>query len=163
MGANVQEGQDVIVACYVEHAEIARAMAREAYRAGAKHVIVLYSDLHVRHAAIELGPEEEIGWSAPHVLDLYRRCVRRAARAHLAHGESGPRPARGSRSRTRRAIRAEGAQGSLAEADHGASDQLDDRVGAQPGMGDQVFGEPDIERLWSAVATRDTSGRETIR
>ena len=73
VGANVQEGQDVIVTGYVEHAEIARAIAREAYRAGAKHVIVLYGDLHLRRAAIELGPEAEIGWSAPHMLDLYRR------------------------------------------------------------------------------------------
>ena len=73
MGANVQEGQDVIVTCLVEHAEIARAIVREAYRAGAKHVILLYGDLHLRKAQIELGPEDELGWSAPHLLDLYKR------------------------------------------------------------------------------------------
>jgi aminopeptidase len=65
VGANVQEGQDAIVSCLVEHAEIARAIAREAYRAGARHVIVVYGDLHLRRAALELGPEEELGWSAP--------------------------------------------------------------------------------------------------
>ena len=64
VGANVQPGQDVVVTCLVEHAEIARAIVREAYRAGAKHVIVQYGDLHTRRAAIELGPEEELGWSA---------------------------------------------------------------------------------------------------
>ena len=45
VGANVQPGQDVVVMCLVEHAEIARAVIREAYRAGAQHVVVLYSDL----------------------------------------------------------------------------------------------------------------------
>ena len=73
MGANVQAGQDVVVTCLVEHAEIAREMTREAYRAGAQHVIVLYSDLHLRRAAIELGPEEELGWSPPYLLDWVRR------------------------------------------------------------------------------------------
>ena len=59
--------------CLVEHAEIARAVIREAYRAGAQHVVVLYSDLHLRRAAIELGPESEIGWSAPYLLDWIKR------------------------------------------------------------------------------------------
>ena len=40
VGANVQPGQDVVVMCLVEHADIAREVAREAYRAGAKHVVV---------------------------------------------------------------------------------------------------------------------------
>jgi aminopeptidase len=69
VGSNVQEGQDVLVTCLVEHAEIARAIARESYRAGARHVLVLYGDLHLRRAAIELGPEEELGWSPPHLLE----------------------------------------------------------------------------------------------
>ena len=84
VGANVQPGQDVVVTCLVEHAEIARAMAREAYRAGAQHVVVLYSDLHVRRAAIELGPEEELGWSPPYLLDWMRRWTDGEPGAHLA-------------------------------------------------------------------------------
>ena len=73
LGANVQPGQDVVVFGLVEHVEIARAVIREAYRAGASHVIVVYSDLHRRRAAIELGPEEEVGWTPPYVLDWIRR------------------------------------------------------------------------------------------
>ena len=80
VGANVQPGQDVVVTCLVEHAEIARAITREAYRAGARHVVVLYSDLHLRRAAIELGPEEELGWSPPYLLDWVRRWRRRETR-----------------------------------------------------------------------------------
>lgn len=66
VGAHVQDGQDVVVMCLVEHAPIARAVAREAYRAGAQQVVVLSGDLHVRRAAIERGPESEIGCSAPY-------------------------------------------------------------------------------------------------
>ena len=41
IGANVQPGQDVVVTCLVEHADVAREVARESYRAGAQHVVVL--------------------------------------------------------------------------------------------------------------------------
>ncbi len=58
VGANVQPGQEVAVLCQVEHADTARAVTREAYRAGAKRVIVQYGDQHLRRAAIELGPAE---------------------------------------------------------------------------------------------------------
>jgi aminopeptidase len=56
VGANVQPGQEVVVMCLVEHAPIARAVARQAYRAGAARVTSFYGDLHFRRAAVELGP-----------------------------------------------------------------------------------------------------------
>ena len=40
-----------------------------ALQSDAAHVVVLYGDLHLRHAAIELGPEGELGWSPPYLLD----------------------------------------------------------------------------------------------
>jgi len=49
IGANVAEGQDVVVLAYdVEHAPLARAIADEAYRAGARYVSVIYWDQHVK-------------------------------------------------------------------------------------------------------------------
>ena len=58
VGANVQPGQDVVVMCLVEHAEIARAVVRESYRAGAKHVIVNYGDVTAEQkiAFLEANP-----------------------------------------------------------------------------------------------------------
>jgi len=44
VGANVQEGQDVAVEAYVEHAPLARAIAKAAYDAGARFVEVFYND-----------------------------------------------------------------------------------------------------------------------
>ena len=50
IGANVQPGQELVILCQVEHASTARAVAREAYRAGASRVVVRYADQHRNHS-----------------------------------------------------------------------------------------------------------------
>ena len=153
VGANVQEGQDVIVTGYVEHAEIARAIARESYRAGAKHVIVLYGDLHVRHAAIELGPKEEIGWSAPHMLDLYRRAY--DDRPAFISLTGNPDPDLLGDLDSALVGRSEPKELRAASLELITARRINWTVVAAPNAGwaIQVFGEPDVERLWVAVAT----------
>ncbi|MGI8479604.1 MAG: aminopeptidase [Gaiellaceae bacterium] len=153
VGANVQHGQDVIVTCYVEHAEIARAVARESYRAGAKHVIVLYGDLHLRRAAIELGPEEEIGWSAPHVLELYRRAY--DERPALISLTGNPDPDLLGDLDAALVGRSEPKELRAASLELITARRINWTVVAAPNAGwaTQVFGEPDVERLWVAVAT----------
>ena len=153
VGANVQPGQDLVISCLVEHAEIARAVAREGYRAGAKHVIVNYGDLHLRRAAIELGPEEELGWSPPHLLDWMKRWAEERPANIALSGNPNPElladldPALVGRSDPRE-IRAVNTK------------NITDRrfnwaILAAPneGWATQVFGEPDVERLWDAVST----------
>jgi aminopeptidase len=149
----VQEGQDAIVTGLVEHAEIARAVAREAYRAGARHVIVVYGDLHLRRAAIELGPEEEIGWSAPHLLDLYQRAFDEHPAFIALTGNPDPDllatldPALVGRSEPREIRKL--------SLDMVTGRRVNWTVVSAPneGWATQVFGEPDMERLWEAVAT----------
>src|SRR5579884_4305334 len=63
VGANVQPGQHVYVHSQVEHADLARALVRQAYRAGAAYVHVRYLDEHVRRAMIELGPDSALTYS----------------------------------------------------------------------------------------------------
>ena len=63
VGANVQPGQEVFLYSAVEHHDLTRALARQAYRAGAAYVNVLYTDGHVRRAMIELGPDEALTYS----------------------------------------------------------------------------------------------------
>jgi aminopeptidase len=152
VGANVQEGQDVVLTCLVEHAEIARAITREAYRAGAKHVIVQYGDLHTRRAAIELGPEEELGWSAPYFLDWVRRWDDENPAVISLTGNPNPDlladldPALVGRSEARD-LR-------LAFIENIRGRHINWVIVAAPneGWATQVFGEPDVERLWDAVA-----------
>jgi aminopeptidase len=71
-GANVQPGQEVVLMYSVEHVPIARAVARAALAAGARRVLPHVIDLHLRKAAIELGPEEQLGHSPDHLLEWVR-------------------------------------------------------------------------------------------
>jgi aminopeptidase len=138
--------------CLVEHAPIARAVSREAYRAGARHVVVLYADIHLRRAAIELGPVEEVGWSPPYLLDWVRRWS--DERPALISLTGNPEP------------------DLLADLDPALVGKADPQelrreflrlidgrhvnwtIVAAPneGWATEVFGEPDVERLWEAVA-----------
>lgn len=151
IGANVQPGQDVVVTCLVEQAEIARAVVREAYRAGARHVVVLYSDLHLRRAAIELGPEEELGWSPPYVLDWVRRWGEE--RPALVALSGNPDPGLLADLDPALVGRAEPRELRAAMLEHIAAARFNWTVVAGPSAGwaAQVFGEPDLERLWAAI------------
>jgi len=61
IGANVAEGQDVVVLAYdVEHAPLARAIADEAYRAGARYVSVIYWDQHVKRSRLLYAPADTL-------------------------------------------------------------------------------------------------------
>lgn len=152
VGANVQAGQDVVVMCLVEHVTIARAVVREAYRAGAQHVVVLYGDLHLRRAAIELGPEAEIGWSPPYLLDWIRRWPEENPAVISLTGNPTPDlladldPALVGRADPRD-IRA-------AMLENVVGRHVNWTIVAAPneGWATEVFGEPDLEALWSAVA-----------
>jgi aminopeptidase len=153
VGANVQPGQDVVVTCLVEHAEITREIVREAYRAGAKHVVVLYSDLHLRRAAIELGPEEEIGWSPPYVLDWVKRWDSENPAVISLTGN--PSPDLLSDLDPALVGRADPKDLRLALLENIRGRHVNWVIVAAPneGWARQVFGEPDVDRLWQAVAT----------
>ena len=152
IGANVQPGQDVVVLALVEHAEVVRAITRAAYRAGARHVVALYGDLHLRRAAIEFGPEEELGWSPPHLLDWIRRWGTERPAVIALTGNPSPDllgdldPELVGRSEPRE-IRA-------AYLAHIAGRRYNWTIVSAPneGWAREVFGEPDLERLWDAVA-----------
>ena len=69
VGANVQPGQLVEVIARVEHADVARAVTRAAYEAGARYVDVYYSDQHVRRALIEYAADDVLSWTPPWLLE----------------------------------------------------------------------------------------------
>jgi aminopeptidase len=152
VGSNVQEGQDAIVTCLVEHAEIARAIAREAYRAGARHVLVVYGDLHLRRAAIELGPEEELGWSPPHLLELYRRAFEDHPALIALTGNPDPNLLADLDAAL--VARSEPKEIRKRSLELIAGRHVNWTIVSAPneGWARQVFGEPDLERLWDAVA-----------
>lgn len=70
VGANVQRDQLVIITGDVEHAPLMRAIARAAYRAGARRVDHHYVDRHFTRAMIELGPEKSLGQTQPWMMTM---------------------------------------------------------------------------------------------
>ena len=150
VGANVQPGQEVFVQSQVEHAPLARALTRQAYLAGASYVNVLYLDDHVRRAMIELGPDEALTYS-PGWLKTFVESG--AGNAFL--GTAGdPEPELMGDLDSGRVGRA-----LMQEVTEIVVRQLYENtvnwcgVGApNEGWARQIFGEPDVERLWELVA-----------
>ena len=150
VGANVQEGQEVFVHAYVEHMELGRALVRQAWRAGASYVHLLYRDDHLRRARIELGPDSALTYSPPWEIKLTQET---AGNAQL--GTTGkPEPellADLDGERLGRAIQREIAE--LVQQQHRENTVNWCGVGApNAGWARQVFGDPDVERLWEKVA-----------
>ena len=153
VGANVQAGQEAVVICQVEHAPIARAVAREAYRAGATRVTSRYSDQHFRRAAIELGPVEMLGRTPQFLLDATAAWRTEKPAIIQLSGDASPElfadldPSLVARSEPSdlRAVYLPV-----------VSERLANWVivsAPNAGWANTVFGEPDIEALWRAVAT----------
>jgi len=151
VGANVQPGQLVDVVARVEHAAVARAVAREAYRAGAAYVDVYYSDQHIRRALIEFAADDLLSWTPPWLLSRAKEVGRERAAVVALTGDAEPElladlPGE----RVGRARMVEIAE----ESNRQVNEQLNNWtvVGVpNEGWASQMFGEPDVERLWKTV------------
>ncbi|HEX3806226.1 MAG TPA: aminopeptidase [Gaiellaceae bacterium] len=150
VGANIQDGQTLFLMSSVEHAPLTRALARAGYRAGAEYVDVRYVDQHVRRAMIELGPDEALTHTPDWMKLLYERMEGEALIATTGDPEpellSDLDGERVGRARMRELIEIHRNQ--LVER------SLNWSIVAYPneGWARQVFGEPDLGRLWDAVA-----------
>jgi aminopeptidase len=150
VGANVQPGQTLFVNALLEHTELARALARAAYRADARYVDVRYQDQHVRRAMIEFASDEVLQHSPSWLLEYVDHLPGNAL-ASIA-GEAEPElladldQERVGKARPielmTRALKAQNAR------------LVNWTIAALPNAGwaEQVFGEPDVERLWDAIA-----------
>jgi aminopeptidase len=150
VGANVQPGQTVFVTAFVEHAPLARALARASYAAGARYVDVRYADNHVRRAMIELGPDEALEHTPEWLKTRFRAT---AGNANIATtGDPAPQlladldGERVGKARMKEL------------ADIVRELMTERRINwtgiafPNEGWAEKVFGEPDVERLWEAVA-----------
>jgi aminopeptidase len=152
VGANVQPGQLLEVIAGVEHADAARAVARAAYRAGASYVDVRYSDLHVRRALIEFAADDLLSWTPPWLLERAKTFGTERAAIVALTGDAEPdllADLPGDRVGRARMIDLAAEQVS----------QMNDRLNnwvvigvPNEGWANQMFGEPDVERLWELVA-----------
>jgi aminopeptidase len=151
VGVNLQPGQVLAVNAFVEHAPFAREIARAAYEAGASFVDVAYSDQHVRRAHIANAAEDQLGYSPPWTVARYDE-IGRLGGALLAIS-GNPEPELFSDLDGERVGKARMKE--VAEASLRLSDGLCNwSIVAYPneGWARTVFDEPDVERLWDAVA-----------
>jgi aminopeptidase len=156
VGVNLQPGQDLQISCEPEHLELARALTTAAYEAGARWVDVAISDARIRKALIAGGPEESLDWTPPWLLARLDDLAERQGATILITGDAEPdlladldqeRVAKARMLELRKRTLELIAGRKLAWAIVGCPNA---------GWAEEVFGEPDVERLWQAVA-------ETVR
>jgi aminopeptidase len=151
VGVNIFEGQDVAVLSYVEHAPLVRALARVAYAEGARRVEASYVDLHVRRATIELAPSEAVGWTPRWALQRVAEETERRTAFVNTVGEPDPDLFAGLD--PERIAQAVGPELRKAYWDAFDRGRMPWTIVAfpTPAWAEQVFGEPDVARLWDAI------------
>jgi aminopeptidase len=150
VGANVQAGQVVSVSADLVHAPVVREVVEQAYLAGASRVDVDYADGHVRRSALRHAPAETLTTSPAWMLARLHEYEQQGAALIRLTGNPDPHlfdgidPARLSAmplelaNEGRRIILGGGVTWTICAAPNA-------------GWAEQVFGEPDEERLWQAV------------
>jgi aminopeptidase len=151
VGANVQPGQTVYVTALVEHAPLARAIGRAGYAAGARFVDVRYADNHLRRSFIEHASEEDLTESPSWLMARTEALADRGALIMIAGDPEPELLADLDQTRVGRARPVEAMKRQLRAQNERAVNWT---IAAFPteGQAKQVFGEPDLERLWEAVA-----------
>jgi aminopeptidase len=153
VGANVQEGQDVGITAYVEHAPFARALTQAAYEAGARYVTVRYADQYVKRELILHGSDDVLEWSPPwSMAELEYFASVQGASINIS-GDPNPD------------VFADldgvkvGKARPKALAERSLQITFEDRsinwtIAGYPNerWAEKVFGEPNVERLWDEVA-----------
>ena len=151
VGVNLQPGQPLMVHADVAHAPLVRAIADRAWRAGASTVFVYYTDLQLRKSLVDLAPEAALTVTAPGTVRMLEELVeQRAAYIRVAGDPAPDQLAHSDPARSGRAFQVDFMRrwgGAIAHR------ELAWTIVGCPveGWARQVFGEPDVERLWWAV------------
>lgn len=152
VGVNLAPGQTLRISAEPEHVELVRALARAAYAAGARYVEVAYRDPHLKHARVLHAPADTLDWSPPWTLALIDHLAESHGATISITGESEPEllgdldPARVARTFARTAHER------LLAAENDGRIAWTIVACPTPGWAQAVFGEPDVERLWQAIA-----------
>ncbi len=153
VGSNVGAGQDVWIGGLIEHAPLARAAARIAYENGANYVDVAYGEPHARRARVLHAAEESLGWTPPWLMSRVEHIAARHGALIQLVGDPEPELF----ADLDGTLVGKTRMHELQEAYLKATDQrlINWTILAYPneGWAQTVFGEPDVERLWQAVAT----------
>src|SRR3954466_16042459 len=152
VGVAVRPGQDVLVNAQIDHAPFVRAVVEEAYRAGAHHVDVDYGDPWIRRAMVAEAPDDAFGYTPPGLLARMDHAKESGAAVIAISGGSNSDVYEGLDTARLARARMPAMEESWLEA-------VNDRkvawtIVAYPTerWAIETRGEPDVARLWSAVA-----------
>jgi aminopeptidase len=153
MAVNLQPGQFLRVAAEPEHLPLVRAIGRIAYERGARYVEAQFRDMHLRRARVEHAPEDSLEWSPPWTLALVDHMIETRGATITITGDSEPELLADVDQRRAQHTRARLATERLLDAENRRLIQWTIVGYPNEGWASAVFGEPDVERLWQAVAT----------
>lgn len=152
VGANVQPGSGVLLGADIAHLEIARAVVERAYVAGASWVEVEWSDGPIRRSRLTHASIETLTRTRPWALERTRAWAAERGVSIRLVGDPDPHllddvdPAKAAAFPMEEAMAAQ-------EAVLGQRLRWTVVAAPNPGWAQEVFGEPDVERLWEAVTT----------
>jgi aminopeptidase len=151
-GVNLADGQELLVHAQHEHAPLVRAIAEEAYAAGARYVDVAYADRWVHRAFVATAPDEMLGWTPPWMVQRLKRAIDVGAAVIGISADSGAEVYEGVDGD--RLARARFRDFDLTWMDGVMGRQLAWSLVAYPteGWAREALGEPDLARLWDAFA-----------
>jgi aminopeptidase len=151
-GVGLQPGQELLIDAQLGHEPLVRALAEAAYAAGARHVDVQYNDRWVKRALVTGAPEDVLTWTPPWMMTRFERAIERGSAVIGISGESGAD------------VFAGVDEERLAHARPDELDELWMRAVTERRLpwaavgypterwAQEVFGEPDVERLWTAFS-----------
>jgi aminopeptidase len=151
IGGNVQEGQDVVVVGWIEHAPLMRAVVEAAWRAGARFVEMFYRDDYGRRSLAAHGADDVLAWSPPYSLTRLQEWADRRVAYLQMLGDPEPTlmagvdPARVGKAEPHEATKL------LRRLSNEAHWSRTIVACATEGWARQVYGEPDTERLWDEI------------
>jgi aminopeptidase len=151
-GVNLADGQELLVHAQHEHAPLVRAIAEEAYAAGARYVDVAYADRWVHRAFVATAPDGMLGWTPPWMVQRLKRAIDVGAAVIGISADSGAEVYEGVDGD--RLARARFRDFDLTWMDGVMGRQLAWSLVAYPteGWAREALGEPDLARLWDAFA-----------
>jgi aminopeptidase len=151
-GVNLADGQELLVHAQHEHAPLVRAIAEEAYAAGARYVDVAYADRWVHRAFVATAPDEMLGWTPPWMVQRLKRAIDVGAAVIGISADSGAEVYEGVDGD--RLARARFRDFDLTWMDGVMGRELAWSLVAYPteGWAREALGEPDLARLWDAFA-----------
>jgi len=152
VGANVQPGSEVLLQSDIAHQEIARAVVERAYLAGAAWVEVDWRDGPVKRSGVMHASMERLTRTRPWVMEQARNLSEARAVFIALIGDPDPHllddadPAKAAAFPVDEHM-------AIKEMLVGGRHRWTIAAAPNPGWAIEVFGQPDVDRLWDAVTT----------